>query len=413
MKAPFNLNFFVILCVGFVDYIGIGLVYPVFSVMLFDHDYGLVDINTSFVSRGALLGALFSATPLSQFLTSQLLGVYSDNNGRRIALIWAILAGCVGYAVAVLGIMLKSLTLLFIYTILSGISDSSAAVAQAAVVDMSTEKTKGRLFGYFNSSLGLGFTIGPFIGGKLADPGFDCGFECYALPFIAAGIVMVINLLLVIWKFKETHKVKSHQPFKLFKQLQDLAKALKFKNLKWMFLGGFAFSSGWSFFNEFTPILWIERFQFSTSQIGNFYGYSGFWYAICAAFFIAPLLKRFSPEKIVVMAAIGCGISLSLFSIIENDIYIWIITPFIIGFLAIVFPMATTVVSNHCSEECQGEVLGIFQAAQALAMGLIPLIFGAFVGYYPVIAVWGGVISMAVAAMSFWVSPIRKKRLKI
>lgn len=413
MKAPFDVKFLIILCVGFVDYIGIGLVYPVFSVMLFDPNYGLVDPETSFTNRGALLGALFSATPLSQFFTAQLLGVFSDIKGRRIALIWGISAGCVGYAVAVFGIWLSSLPLLFIYTILSGISDSSAAVAQAAVADMSTEKNRGRLFGYFNSSLGLGFTIGPFIGGKLADPNFGCWGECYSLPFIAAGIMMTMNLLMVIWKFSETHKVKSHQPFNLFKQLQDLAKTLKFKGLKWIFLGGFAFSSGWSFFNEFVPLLWMERFQFSTNEIGNFYGYSGLWYAFSAALFVTPLLKFFSPEKIVVMAAVGCGISLSFLSIIHEPIYIWIVTPFVVILLAIGFPTATTVVSNRCSADCQGEVLGIFQAVQALAMGLIPLFFGATSGYYPVTAVWGGVISMAVAALAFWVSPKRIKRLQI
>jgi len=413
MKAPFNTKFLIILWVGFVDYIGIGLVYPIFSVMLFDPSYNLVDPEMSFASRGALLGVLFSMTPLSQFFTSQLLGVFSDIKGRRLALLWGISFGCAGYAVAILGIWLSSLPLLFLYTILSGVCDSSAAVAQAVVADLSNEKNKARLFGYFNSSLGLGFTIGPFIGGKLADPEFACWINCYSMPFIAAGIMMTINLILVYFLFTETHKPKSYLKFKFFKQLQDLAKTLKFGNLKWIFLGGFAFSSGWSFFNEFLPVLWIERFQFSANDIGNFYGYSGLWYAISAAFFVTPLLKIFTPEKIILLAAIFCGISLSLLSLIQNPLYIWIVTPFIVSLLAIGFPTATTVVSNRCTDDCQGEVLGIFQSIQALAMGLNPLFFGALVGFYPVTAVWGSVISMFVAALAFWASPKRKKRLQI
>jgi DHA1 family tetracycline resistance protein-like MFS transporter len=413
MKAPFDLKFFIILWIGFVDYIGIGLVYPIFSVMLFDQNYNLVDPQMSFPTRGALLGVLFSLTPLSQFLTAQLLGVFSDIKGRRIALIWGISFGCVGYLFAVLGISLSSLPLLFIYTICSGISDSSAAVAQAVVADLSNEKNKARLFGYFNSSLGLGFTIGPFIGGKLADPDFSCWIGCYSLPFIAAGMMTLINLLLVYWKFVENHKPKSHRPFKLFQQFQDLLKTLRFRNLRLMFFGGFAFSSGWSFFNEFIPVLWIERFQFSTKEIGNFYGYSGLWYAISAALFVTPLLRFLTPEKIVVYAAMGCGISLSFLSIIKNSTYIWIITPFIVSLLAIGFPTATAVVSNRCTDDCQGEVLGIFQSIQALAMGINPLFFGALVGFYPVASVWGGVISMMIAAVAFWSSPMRKKRLHI
>nr|HEV8050961.1 MFS transporter [Parachlamydiaceae bacterium] len=328
------------------------------------------------------------------------------------ALIWGIIIGCIAYAIAVVGIVFSSLTLLIIYSILSGISDSTASVAQAVVADISTEKNKARYFGYFNSSLGFGYTIGPFVGGKLACPEYSC-WAGYSTPFIAAGIMMGINLLLVIWKFKETNKVKVHQEFKLFKQLQDLSRALKFKNLKWMFLGGFAFSSGWSFFNEFVPVLWLVRFDFSASDIGNFYGYSGLWYAFGAAFLVTPLLKFMTPERIVVLASPACAVVLSLLSLVQNPVFIWVLTPFIMIFLAVGFPVATTVVSNRTSEDCQGEVLGIFQAIQALAMGLIPLFFGGLVGLYPVASVWGAVFSMIVAGLAFWISPKMKKRLKV
>jgi DHA1 family tetracycline resistance protein-like MFS transporter len=302
--------------------------------------------------------------------------------------------------------------LLFLYTILSGISDSSATVAQAVVSDISTEKNKAQLFGYFNSSLGLGFTIGPFIGGKLADPDF-CEQVGYALPFMAAGAMMLGNFFLVYWKFTETHHVKNPRPFKFFEQLKDLTKTLKFKNLKWMFLGGFAFSAGWSFFNEFTPVLWIDRFNFSANDIGNFYGYSGLWYALSAALLVTPLLKIFTPEKLVVVTSLACAICLALLSVIPSSFFIWIVTPFVVAFLAVGFPTATTVVSNRATDDCQGEVLGIFQSVQALAMGINPLFFGVLIGIYPVASVWGAVISMLVAALAFWYSPNRKKRLRI
>nr|HEV8051798.1 hypothetical protein [Parachlamydiaceae bacterium] len=87
MKAHFNSKLLIVLCVGFADYVGIGLVYPIFSVMLFDPSFSLVSPDSSFAFRGALLGVLFSLGPLSQFLTSQLFGVFSDIKGRRVALI--------------------------------------------------------------------------------------------------------------------------------------------------------------------------------------------------------------------------------------------------------------------------------------------------------------------------------------
>lgn len=403
-----SLKFLIILLIGFIDYVGLGLVYPVFAVMLFDPHSSLVSPETSLGIRGAFLGLLFSLTPLSQFLTSQLLGAFSDVKGRRIALLVGISCGCLGYATAIVALWLNSLPLLILYTILSGISDSTAAVAQSVIADISTEKNKTRNFGFFNSSLGLGFTLGPFIGGKLAAPEFVL-WAGYMLPFVFAGCLLTICFLLVFFKFNETHVPTQAQPFKISSQWQNIVKAFSLKSLRLLFLGGFAFSFAWSFFNEFLPVLWIERFHFTSSDIGNFYGYSGLWYAFSAAVLITPLLKYISAEKLVFLSAIFCGISLSLYSLIPDSIYIWMTTPFVVCMLAIGFPAATAVVSNQAGEDNQGEILGIFLSVQALAMGLTPLLFGFFVGWYPVFAVWGGICSMAVAAVAFWPSSRLRK----
>jgi MFS transporter, DHA1 family, tetracycline resistance protein len=406
MKVHFNFKFLIILFIGFVDYVGLGLVYPVFAVMLFDPHYHLVPVETPSSVRGAILGILFSLTPLSQFFTSQLLGAFSDVRGKRKALLLGIAAGCLGYLIAIIGIWLSSLTLIILYTILSGISDSTAAVAQSVIADISTEKNKARYFGFFNSSLGLGLMIGPFVGGKLTDLYFG-SWTGYALPFIVAGIMMTINLLLVIWKFPETHHQKEYRKFYFSNQLRNVFKAISIRSLRWLFLGGFAFSFGWSFFYEFLPVLWIERFQFTPSNIGDFYGFSGAVYAFSAAILIVPLLKFFSPEKLVFLSSLFCAIFMSISSFIEDPIYIWFTTPLIVSMLAIGFPTATAVVSNQTGAHNQGEILGIFQSIQALAMGITPLLFGVFVGACPVFAVWGGVLSMLIAAFAFFAAQRR------
>lgn len=398
-----NIKLWIILFIGFVDYVGIGLVYPIFAVMLFDPHSALVAPETSFGYRGAFLGVLIGLTPITQFFSAPLLGTFSDLKGRRIALILGICTGCLGYLMAVVGIWSSSLALLFLYRILVGVSDSTAAVAQAVIADVSTEETKARNFGFLNSSLGLGFTIGPFIGGKFGDPNF-ASWSGYSVPFIISGCLVLSNLILVLWKFPETHVVKTPRAFKVFDQLNNIAKVFTWHHLKWLFLGGFAFSFAWSFFNEFIPVLMIKNFQFSSNDIGNFYGYTGAWYALSAALFIVPLLKHVSPERLVFLACLSCAAFLSIFSLIQNPFYIWLITPFVMCTLAIGFPTATTVVSNRTNEDCQGEVLGIYQSVQALAMGINPLFVGSLIGNYPISAVWGGVASMIVAAFAFWMA---------
>ena len=150
LKLNSRLNLIIILLIAFVDYVGIGLVYPIFGVMLFDSSNLIVPGNSSPEYRGAILGILISLTPISQFFFSPVLGTFSDIKGRRPALLGGIGLGCLGYMVAVLGIYMSSLWLLFFYRILVGASDATAAVAQATLADISTEQNKAKRFAYLS-----------------------------------------------------------------------------------------------------------------------------------------------------------------------------------------------------------------------------------------------------------------------
>jgi MFS family permease len=155
----FNLNFLIILFIGFVDYLGIGLVYPIFAVMLFDISDPIMAAEMSAAYRGAMLGILIGLTPLSAFIFAPFLGSFSDSQGRKKTLIFGMGAGCLGYCLAVVGVLAHSLPLLFVFRILVGITEGSASVAQAAIADISTENNKARRFSLFSSSVGFGFTI--------------------------------------------------------------------------------------------------------------------------------------------------------------------------------------------------------------------------------------------------------------
>ena len=157
-----------LLLVGFIDHMGIGLVYPLFSALLFDRVNGILPPDTSVAMRGWLLGILIALTPIAQFFACPLLGALSDKKGRKKVLIISITMGIAAYLIAAIGLMFGSLLSLFIYRIVVGISDGSVAVAQAAIADISTDETKGRNFGILNMCLGIGFTVGPFMGGVLS-----------------------------------------------------------------------------------------------------------------------------------------------------------------------------------------------------------------------------------------------------
>lgn len=395
-----KLNLIIILLIAFVDYVGIGLVYPIFAVLLFDPGNLIVPADSSLEYRGAILGILISLTPISQFFVSPILGTFSDIKGRRPSLLAGIGLGCLGYAIAVLGIYMNSLWLLFLYRILVGASDATAAVAQATLADISTEENKAKRFAYLSSCLGLGFTVGPFMGGVLADPTIVSWFN-YSTPLVAAGLMSLMNLILVAWKFPETQQVLEKRNFDFTEGLQNIRKVFLLKNLRWLFFAGFALYFGWSVFNEFAPLLLRDRFDFSLSRIGEFYAYTGAWFAI-GALIATRFVDRFSPEKIAVISTLLVAICMLAFLIPAQSLYIWWITPLMLCALAFAYPTATTIISNGTCSKTQGGILGVYQSVCAAAMGLSPLVVGSAVGAYPSLTAWGGAFCFLLASLGFW-----------
>lgn len=398
IKQSFSI--FIILLIGFVDYLGIGLVYPIFAILLFDQNSALLPLDASVEYRGAILGILIALTPLSQFFCSPILGAFSDRKGRRLALTIGISAGCIGYLVAVIGIYFNSLWLLFLYRILVGGSDATAAVAQAALVDLSNEKNKAKRFAYLNSCLGLGFTIGPFLGGIIADPTVLSWFN-YSTPLWLAGIMSFTNLMLVVWLFPESHQNVQTRDFDPLEGIHNIMKVFTIRHLRWLFFGGFALSFGWAFFNEFVPVFLRQKFDFTLSNIGEYYAFTGGCYAL-GAFLATRFVHLFTPMKGAIISLLLTAFCMFIFGFIHQPIYIWILIPPMMFALSVAYPTATTVVSNHTSAESQGEVLGIYQSVGAAAMGLSPLFVGSAIGAYPALAAWGGAIGLLLAGFSFW-----------
>ena len=396
-----NFNFITILFIGFLDYLGIALVYPIFTAMLFDSTYPLIAEESSPAFRGAVLGILLGLTPLTQFFSAPLLGAISDFKGRKKTLIYGTLVGFLGYIFAVLGIFFSSLSLLFLYRILVGIASGTVPVAQAVISDTSTKENKARRFSLFSASLGVGFTIGPFLGGKLADPSLAswCG---YATPFVAASIMCLLSLIIISWRFPETRQECDKIAFNFMESVNNIRKVFLWPQLRWLFLATFSFAFGWSFFNEFIPVLLRERFGFNLSDVGNYYAYGGLWYAFSSGVIAAIVLKYFPPEKIGTKALIGCAACMLMFLVIQEKQSIWFFIPPLMLCLSFTYPTTAAMVSNQAKLENQGEILGVYQSVTGCAMGLSPFVIGSAIGIYPSLTALGGAFAMLLAGLAFW-----------
>ncbi len=369
-------SLFILLLTCFLDWMSIGLVYPMFSSMLFHEGAQFFSLETSAVVRGTWLGILLASGPLFQFFSAPIVGALSDQKGRRPLLVQTLLIVIVGYLLCALGVWAESLLLLLVGRSIVGIGTGNAAVVYAAIADISKPEEKAKHFGLASMAGGIGFTLGPFLGGTLSHWGF-------ATPFLFAMVCSLINLALLIFWFAETHHVRRIVQLSLTLGLKNLKKAFQVPALGTLFLAFFFFCVGWSFYWEFIPVTWIQEYQLTASQVGNFFAYGAAFYALSAGLLIRPIVSRFRPLSILFFALVFVGIAIFPLLLHTNVNVFWFYIPVQQFLIALVFPTGATFVSNAVKEDAQGEMMGILQSVDSFAFGSSPLLAGMFVGLSP------------------------------
>ena len=400
MKNRFS--FFLLLCVGFLDHAGVGLVVPLFARLLFDPMHQILPADTSAAVRGMWLGVLIALAPLVQFFFAPILGSLSDQRGRKSMIMVGLFIGLIGFLFGVMGISLASLSLLLIYRMLFGVSTGTMAVIQAAIVDISTPESKARHFSLYNMALGIGFTMGPFLGGILSN-------ISYQMPFWVGALFAGVNLVLLSWKFKETRPLAERTPLDVFRGMRQANMAFFHPQLRFVFFAFFLYCFGWDYFAQFVSVPLVRLFDFSTGKIGIFYAYFGLLYAVSTGLLTAPLIKRFSSRQLLLFSMTTGGPYLFFFLFMKNPVFFWGFFPALIFICALFYPVASTHISNQASEDKQGEMLGAYHSVQALAMILSPLFGGTLVGAIPAMPVYLGSGMMCLGGLIFALNYARQR----
>lgn len=381
-----NVSLVLLLCTCFIIYLGLGLVFPLFTFLLFDVQSGMLPVEAGEGVRGLWLGILLALAPAVLFFASPLMGTLSDIKGRKVILKIALGVGIVSYVLGVIAVIERQLFLLILSRVLYGISAGSSTVLQASIVDISSGKDKQKNFGLYSMALGAGMSFGPLLGGFLAKPDM-CSWCSYSTPFVVAAVISLINWLVIIGKFKESHPPNPSHRVAWAVGFLHLKKAFQMEKLRMMFLVMFLFFFGWNFFTEFISVFLMKRFEYSQLGVGAFYAYTGVLFALCAGFLIRPIIKRFPPRRVLEMAMILGGLYFFLFLPIERNGVMWVYLLPLIFCIALIYPTATTVISNAASEKAQGEVLGIYSSIQSVAFIVSPFGAGGLVAKYPFLCI--------------------------
>lgn len=359
----------------FLDLLGLGIIIPILPALLLDPINGILPITYTFSNRSILFGFLIAAYPLAQFFGAPILGTLADQKGRKRILLISLLGTVVGYVIFIIGILTSDIYLLFLGRIVDGFTGGNISIAQSAIADVSTEETKSKNFGLIGMAFGLGFIIGPYIGGKLSDSSIVSWFN-YATPFILTIVLAIINVLLVARNFPETLHIKKGTKVSLFTGFKNIKKAFSFKNLRVMFLVVFLLTVGFNFFTQFFQVFLYGKFKFTQSQVGDFFAYMGFWIAISQGAILRPLSKKFKPAKILRYSIILLALSFPFLLIPHDRVWLYLVVPFIAIFQGLNQPNGIAIISNLVDKDKQGEILGINQSISSIAQAVPPIIAG-------------------------------------
>lgn len=376
-RRTFSSPLFIIFFTVFVDVIGVGILIPVIPQLLASAQspYYLLPSGWSLSQGYILLGILSGLYPLMQFVATPILGQLSDRFGRKPILAFSLFGTCLSYIIFAIGIILKNIPLLFFSRALDGITGGNISVAQAAIADVTTPEHRAKNFGLIGAAFGMGFILGPFIGGKLSDPHVVSWFSA-TTPFWFAAILSFINVLFVQFLFPETLKITRRLHITWDRSIQNIIKAWSLTSVRPLFITTFLLQGGFSFFTTFFSVYLIRRFHFSQGNIGDFFAYIGLWIAFTQAVLTRKAATKF--EEYQILRVTLCSISIGVLLFYFPTVWWWLlfITPIFAISNGLTQSNLLGLLSRSVDGSIQGEILGINASVQAIATAIPPMLSG-------------------------------------
>ncbi|RIV17859.1 MFS transporter [Fibrisoma montanum] len=357
----------------FLDLVGVGIANPIIAPLLLRPESGMLPASYTETERTLLLGVLIAVFSIAGFFSGPLLGALSDRYGRKKVLLASLSLTFTGYLVFALGIYLKSVPLLFLSRTIYGIGGGNLSVIQSAIADVSDAQSRAKNFGLTGVAFGLGFIIGPALGGELANPNTVSWFN-FTTPFLAAALLSLINMLLVVLNFRETLQHPVDRPVTLLTGVRNLSEAFTNQRLRILFLGVFFYSLGFNFYTQFFQVILIKVFDYNQTQIGRYFAYVGLWVALMQGTVVRRVASLYAPQQILRFSVLGLGFALWLFLLPQESWQLFLVVPIMALFQGLTSPNSTALVSQSAGAQEQGQTLGINQSVLSAAFALPPII---------------------------------------
>ena len=342
-----------------IDITGLGLIIPVLPKLIEQ----LVHGGISEASKWG--GWLTFAYAIMQFIFAPVLGNLSDKFGRRPILLLSLTGFGIDYIFLALA---PSIGWLIVGRLIAGITGASMTTATAYIADISTPENRAQNFGMIGAAFGIGFIIGPVMGGLLGEYGAR-------LPFVVAAILSLLNALYGYFILPESLDKAHRRPFD-WKRANPLGSLLRLKkypsiggligSLILIYLASHSVQSTWTFIN-------IEKFKWSEATIGYSLGMVGILVAIVQGGLIRFVNPRLGNEKSVYIGLLLYSAGLVLFAFASQT---WMMFVFLIPYClgGIAGPALQSILSGEVPSNEQGELQGALTSLISATTIIGPLI---------------------------------------
>lgn len=350
-----------------IDVMGWGLIIPVMANLI-------AELKGIPVNEASAYGAfLLSVFAIMQFLFAPIMGNLSDRYGRRPILLLALLGFGIDYIVLALA---PSYGWLFIGRVIAGMTGASFTTASAYIADISTDETRAKNFGMIGAAFGLGFVLGPALGGVLSHWGIRA-------PFYAAAALCLLNCLYGYFILPESLDKEHRRPFEWkranpFGSLKFLTKHPEIGEMALCFfliyLGAQAVQGNWNFFT-------IYRFHWTEKMVGISLAIVGVLVGAVQGGLTRVVNPKIGDEKSIYLGLSLYTLGLILFAFATQS---WMMYAFLIPYClgGICGPSLQSVIAGHVPPNQQGELQGALTSLMSVTTIIGPLIMNSTFSYF-------------------------------
>ncbi len=370
-----KISLFPIYMVAFIDMLGFGVIIPV----LRDFTRFLADAsNYQSIEHATLSGILMASYSLAQFIFAPILGRLSDRFGRKKLLFLSVAGNVLSYAIWAIS---NSYGLFLISRLISGMTGGNISVAQSYLADVTSEEDRGKAMGMIGALFGIGFILGPFIGGILSSVDITkwsssmITFNQFSAIGIFCASLSIANLVLIVFLLQESlqHPKKESSKHNGLKSIMNAARGGS-SVIGRLYLIHILISI--TFVSLEVTLAWdlLYRFKLDTKETGYFFAYMGVMMAIVQGGIYRILYRKIQGSLLLQIGLIATLVSFGLYRSFNELVFFCLVIALLSFGLGILNSSLLTLVSLFSKKEDHGINLGIMQSLSALTRAFIPLV---------------------------------------